>query len=116
LQTLLNFYVSPRRGKTNAGPVYIEPSIQGIPSANDFRRKIQFIKSVVSEWVENGGLGNCDMTPESRLRWLGHREKVNGKFPYKHVWVTVGAQAKDDRRVAWFDPNKPEEIVPDIEI
>ena len=78
--------------------------IQGIPQANDFRRKIEFIRLVVKEWVTNGGLGVSDMEPEGRLRWGGYRELVNVKVPYKHVWVTVGGRNGDDRRVAWFDP------------
>jgi hypothetical protein len=90
--------------------------IQGIPQANDFRKKIEFVKAIVGEWVGNGGIGNSEMAPEGRLRWGGHRECVNVKVPYKHVWVTVGARGGDDRRVAWFDPRKPREIVPDIEV
>jgi hypothetical protein len=93
----------------------IDPMMQGIPQANDFRRKIEFIKTAVKEWVSNGGLGVSKMEPNSRLRWTGYRELVNVKVPYKHVWVTVGAKDGDDRRVAWFDPKKPEASVPDIE-
>ena len=93
----------------------IDPMIQGIPQANDFRKKIEFIRDVVKEWTSNGGLGNSAMSSERRLRWNGNRELVNVKVPYKHVWVTVGARNGDDRRVAWFNPRKPREIVPDIE-
>ena len=93
----------------------IDPMIQGIPQANDFRRKIEFIRLVVKEWVTNSGLGNSAMEPETRLRWGGYRELVNVKVPYKHVWVTVGARNGDDRRVAWFDPRKPKATIPDIE-
>lgn len=89
--------------------------IQGIPQANDFRRKIEFIRLAVKEWVMNGGLGNSNMEPGKRLRWHGCRELINVKLPYKHVWVTVGARSGDDRRVAWFDPRKSTDIVPDIE-
>lgn len=93
----------------------IDPMIQGIPQANDFRRKIEFIRLVVKEWVTNGGLGVSDMEPKGRLRWGGYRELVNVKVPYKHVWVTVGGRNGDDRRVAWFDPKNPEAMIPDIE-
>lgn len=89
--------------------------LQGIPQANDFRSKVQFIKTIVAEWIRNGGLGNSEMDPKGRLRWGGNRELVNVKVPYKHVWVTVGARNGDDRRVAWFDPKKPKEILPDIQ-
>jgi hypothetical protein len=89
--------------------------IQGIPRANDFRRKVEFILDITREWIKNNGLGNSQMEPGQRLRWLGHREKENVKIPYKHVWATVGARGGDERRVAWFDPRKPEQIVPDME-
>ena len=117
LQTLLNFVVKPSRVPTKATTrkrVDIDPSIQGIPEANDFRKKVEFIRQVVKEWVYHGGLGNSDMRPETRLRWNGQRERVNVKAPYKHVWVTVGARSGDDRRVAMFDPRKPDEIVADM--
>ena len=88
---------------------------QGIPQANDLRKKIEFIKTCVKEWVNSGGIGMSEMEPEGRLRWNGVREKVNIKVPYKHVWTTVGGRNGDDRRVAWFDPNNPLAITPDIE-
>lgn len=115
LQTLLNFITKPSRvpkPATRKRPD-IDPTIQGIPEANDFRKKVEFIREVVKEWVQNGGLGNSNMKPETRLRWMGERERVNVKVPYKHVWVTVGARNGDERRVALFDPKKPEEIVQD---
>lgn len=116
LQTLLNFMINPRAGKSTVRKrPEIDPMIQGIPQANDFRRKVEFIRLVVREWVNNGGLGNSAMEPKTRLRWGGYRELVNVKIPYKHVWVTVGARNGDDRRVAWFDPKKPEATIPDIE-
>lgn len=114
LQTLLNFMSKPSKAATRRRPE-IDPMIQGIPQANFFRKKIEFIRLVVKEWVTNGGLGNSNMEPEKRLRWAGCREIINVKVPYKHVWVTVGANMGDDRRVAWFDPTKPEAIVSDIE-
>jgi hypothetical protein len=92
----------------------INPMLQGIPAANDFRKKVEFIRLVVKEWVLNGGLGISDMTPEGRLRWNGSRELVNVKVTYKHVWATVGGKKGDERRVIWFNPRKPNEIVPDV--
>lgn len=89
--------------------------IQGIPQANEFRKKVEFIRSVVKEWVNNGGRGISDMTPEGRLRYNGNRELVNVKVPYKHVWVSVGGRNGDDRRVAWFNPRKPGDLIPDIQ-
>ncbi|RDL36796.1 Serine kinase [Venustampulla echinocandica] len=117
VQTLLNFMNKPVRTvkSTTKRRPEIDPMISGIPQANDFRRKIEFIRLAVKEWVMNGGLGNSNMEPGKRLRWYGCREQINVKVPYKHVWVTVGARGGDDRRVAWFDPRKPNDIVPDIE-
>jgi hypothetical protein len=111
LQTLLNFTTKGTRSTKQKRPE-IDPMIQGIPQANDFRRKIEFIRSVVKEWVSNGGLGNSNMNPEHRLRWTGYRELDPQSD--KHVWVTVGARNGDDRRVMLFDPRKPEEIYPDV--
>jgi hypothetical protein len=106
--------VKSARSTTRKRPE-IDPMIQGIPQANDFRKKVEFIRLVVKEWTKNGGLGVSDMSTVGRLRWQGVREMVNVKVPYKHVWVTVGARNGDDRRVAWFNPRKPTELVPDIE-
>lgn len=82
---------------------------------NQFRKKIEFIKEVLNEWVFNGGIGNSEMSPEKRLAWMGLRETQGADSKYKHVWVTVGARNGDDRRVAWFDPLKPGQRNPDIE-
>ncbi|KAL3424810.1 hypothetical protein PVAG01_04091 [Phlyctema vagabunda] len=112
LQTLLNFMAKPSR--TGRNKPQIDPMIQGIPQANDFRKKIEFVKTCVKEWVKNGGLGNSAMAPSERLRWTGLRELVNVKVPYKHVWTTVGGNNGDERRVAWFDPRKPEVDIADI--
>ncbi|RFU23705.1 hypothetical protein B7463_g12635, partial [Scytalidium lignicola] len=116
LQTLLNFMPKAARSARSSTRAYpqIDPMLQGIPQANEFRQKIEFIRLIIKEWVSNGGMGNSDMEPKGRLRWSGNRELVNVKAPYKHVWVTVGARSGDDRRVAWFDPKRPEAIVPDI--
>ncbi len=88
--------------------------IQGIPQANDFRKKVDFIRLIVKEWIKNGGIGNSDTSPEGRLKWNGQREVVNVTIPVKHVWTTVGASAGDVRLVAWFDPRKPDAILKDI--
>lgn len=119
LQTLLNFAVKPQSARSRAGtsrtmkPV-IDPLLQGIPAANDFRRKVEFIRKIVGEWLINDGVGRSDMSVEGRLRWAGYRD-VSVKAPFKHVWATVCARGGDDRKVAWFDPKRADEIVPDIE-
>lgn len=117
LQTLLNFHSrSTRSTATSRRRPEIDPEIQGIPNANDFRRKIEFIKNVVKEWVTNGGLGNSSMARETRLRWTGFRETVNTQIPQKHFWVTIGARWGDEQRITTFvDPRKPWELGEEVE-
>jgi hypothetical protein len=88
---------------------------QGIPAANDFRRKVEFVKNVVKEWVSNGGMGNSSMSRDNRLRWTGCREVVMSSAPQKHVWVTVGARWGDERLSAYVDPRKPLELGAEID-
>ncbi|KAI0482900.1 kinase-like protein [Xylariaceae sp. FL0804] len=120
VQTLLNFAAKPtamrpttNRAATRKRPE-IGPMVQGIPAANDFRRKIEFVKNMVREWVGNGGLGNCNMDREHRLMWAGSRETVHGG-PSKHVWVTIGARWGDERYSAIVDPKKPRELGEEVE-
>lgn len=65
--------------------------------------------------MSNGGLGNSDMSREGRLRWEGFRETVGVTIPQKHVWVTVGGRAGDERVTSYVDPRRPGEIGEDIE-
>lgn len=117
LQTLLNFAtkpaIRPTRNVTRKRPE-INPMIQGIPAANDFRRKIEFIKNMIKEWVVNGGLGNSYMDREHRQQWTGSRETVHSG-PSKHVWVTIGARWGDERYSAVVDPKKPRELGDEVE-
>lgn len=116
LQTLLNFQTkSTARSAASRRRPEIDPELQGIPAANDFRRKIDFIKNVIKEWVSNGGLGNSNMSRETRLRWLGYRETVNATIPQKHVWVTIGARWGDQRLTALVDPRTPWELGEDAD-
>ncbi|KAJ9157710.1 Cell cycle serine/threonine-protein kinase CDC5/MSD2 [Pleurostoma richardsiae] len=124
LQTLLNFSTVSKpavRSSTRSASnptrrrPEIAPELQGIPAANDFRRKVDFIKNVVKEWVTNGGIGNSDMSREGRLRWTGVRETKNVSFQQKHVWVTIGARWGDERYTAIVDPRRPAELGPDID-
>ncbi|OLN82017.1 Serine/threonine-protein kinase plo1 [Colletotrichum chlorophyti] len=121
LQTLLNFQSKPsvsrstRPTTTSRRRPEIPADLQGIPAANDFRRKIEFIKNAVKEWVTNGGLGNSAMDREHRLRWGGHRETVMGNTPIKGVWVTVGARGGDTRLSAYIDPTNPLEMGEEID-
>ncbi|KAI0442456.1 Pkinase-domain-containing protein [Xylaria telfairii] len=109
VQTLLNFTtksaIRPTRNPTRKRPE-INPEIQGIPGANDFRRKIEFIVGIIKEWTTNNGLGNCRMDREHRLMWMGSRESVHSG-PSKHVWVTIGARWGDSRYSAVVDPKNP---------
>jgi hypothetical protein len=120
LQTLLNFQskpsaARPTQTRTTRRRPELPAELQGIPAANDFRRKIEFIKNAVKEWVTNGGIGNSAMDPIKRLRWAGCRETVNVPIPAKHIWVTVGARQGDERLSAYVDARKPTEIVEDID-
>jgi hypothetical protein len=112
-QTLLNFMAKPAKSTTRKRPE-IDPMIQGVPQANDFRKKIEFIRSAIREWVTHGGVGNDDKTPEGRLRWGGARDTTNVTSPYKVIWGTIGARDGDTRVSAWFDPKKPMATIPDI--
>lgn len=120
LQTLLNFQTktsSTRSASTSSSRrrPEIDAELQGIPVANDFRRKVEFIKSVVKEWVSNGGLGNSSMSREGRLRWTGYREIVGVVAPQKHVWVTIGARGGDSRVSSFVDGHRPWELGEEVE-
>ncbi|MBE3047919.1 hypothetical protein IMZ48_36490 [Candidatus Bathyarchaeota archaeon] len=117
LQTLLNFHRRPSASSVTSSRrrPEISPEMQGVPAANDFRRKIGFIRTVVAEWVVGGGLGISEMGREGRLRWEGYRETVGVSIPQKHVWVTVGSRGTDERFTAYVDPRKPGEIGEDLE-
>ncbi|RWA14646.1 hypothetical protein EKO27_g414 [Xylaria grammica] len=117
VQTLLNFTVKPvirpTRNPTRKRPE-INPDIQGIPGANDFRRKIEFIVRIIKEWATNDGLGNSRMDRAHRLMWEGSRETVHSG-PSKHVWVTIGARWGDCRYSAVVDPKNPGVLGEEIE-
>jgi hypothetical protein len=110
LQTLLNFTVPARQPMVSSRRrPEIAPEMREIPSANQFRKKIEFIRDMVREWTSNGGIGNTDLSREKRLRWMGNRELAPGgqKGPQKMVWVTVGARWGDRRVSCLIDPRKP---------
>jgi hypothetical protein len=120
LQTLLNFATVPKQPSRSTGTSSrrrpeISPDLQGIPAANHFRQKIEFIRDIVREWNANGGIGRSDMSREKRLRWTGVRETRNVQIPAKHVWVTIGARGGDERVAALVDPRRPSEIGEDID-
>lgn len=123
LQTLLNFSVAPRQAppSTRSGASArrlrpeISPDLRGIPAANQFRRKIEFVRDMVREWSANGGVGNSDMSREGRLRWTGVRETRNVQVPAKHVWVSIGARWGDERRSCFVDPRRPEVLGEDVD-
>ncbi|KAL2134903.1 hypothetical protein VTI74DRAFT_10538 [Chaetomium olivicolor] len=116
LQTLLNFATVPKQpGTSSRRRPEISPELQGIPAANQFRPKIEFIRDVVREWTANSGIGNSDLSRERRMRWNGVRETRNVQAPAKHVWVTIGARNGDDRVAALFDPRWPDVLGPDVD-
>lgn len=123
VQTLLNFSVPPKQpaAATRSGGTArrlrpeISPELQGIPAANQFRRKIEFVRDMVREWNANGGIGNSDMSRERRLRWTGVRETKNVQIPAKHVWVSIGARWGDERYSCFVDPRKPAVLGEDVD-
>ncbi|KAH8905501.1 Pkinase-domain-containing protein [Coniochaeta sp. PMI_546] len=129
LQTLLNFSVPPKQPATRSAGTRaasssssarrlrpeISPELQGIPAANQFRRKIEFIRDMVREWNANGGIGNSDMSRERRLRWTGVRETKNVQIPAKHVWVSIGARWGDERYSCFVDPRRPAVLGEDVD-
>ncbi|KAI1178738.1 Pkinase-domain-containing protein [Nemania sp. FL0916] len=118
VQTLLNFAAKPvarsARTTTTRKRPEIDPEIQGIPGANDFRRKIEFIVAIIKEWITNDGLGNSRMDREHRLMWQGSRESVHSG-PSKHIWVTIGARWGDSRYSAVVDPKTPGVLGEEVE-
>ncbi|EFX03036.1 serine/threonine-protein kinase [Grosmannia clavigera kw1407] len=125
LQTLLNFSSVPSSASAaSRRRPNIRPELQNIPAANDFRRKVEFVRSIVREWVSRRGLGNSDMSHAGRLRWMGARETAKlapgtvtpTPVPAsKHVWVTIGARLGDVRVSAMVDPRRPGELGPDLD-
>lgn len=120
LQTLLNFTAVPRpsQSQRNTSARYrpeIPLELQGIPAANDLRRKVEFIRAVVKEWARNGGLGKSDMSRDGRLKWPGVRQTKNCEVLTKQVWVTVGARGEDTRHAVWVDNRDPTTLLGDID-
>lgn len=120
LQTLLNFTVAHSSTVSSSQPNKYRPEIpkklQGIPHANGFRLKMQFVYKIVREWVTNGGMGMSDMSREGRLMWNGARQTKNvAETVTKHVWVTVGARGQDSRHAVWVDCRDPTILLEDID-
>ncbi|KAI9758003.1 MAG: hypothetical protein M4579_003239 [Chaenotheca gracillima] len=68
-------------------------SFAGIAAANDLEKKIEFIETLMSAWLINGGIGRTN--PAKKHEWFGMRE--NKVKDDKKVWVTVGAYGGDHR-------------------
>lgn len=120
LQTLLNFSTVPKASQrsvpnsTRHRPE-IPQELQGIPAANDFRRKVEFIRAVIKEWARNGGIGKSDMSREGRLKWPGLRQTKDCEVLSKQAWVTVGARGEDTRRAVWVDSRNPTKLLEEID-
>jgi serine/threonine protein kinase len=120
LQTLLNFSTVPKasqRSVTNSTRhrPEIPQELQGIPAANDFRRKVEFIRAAVKEWARNGGLGKSDMSREGRLKWPGLRQTKDCEVMMKQAWVTIGARGEDSRHAVWVDSRNPTTLLEEID-
>ncbi|KAL2288172.1 hypothetical protein FJTKL_04278 [Diaporthe vaccinii] len=120
LQTLLNFSTVPKASQrsvpnsTRHRPE-IPLELQGIPAANDFRRKVEFIRAVVKEWARNGGIGKSDMSRDGRLKWPGLRQTRDCEVLSKQAWVTVGARGEDSRHAVWVDSRNPTTLLDEID-
>ncbi|KAG6363204.1 hypothetical protein INS49_008300 [Diaporthe citri] len=120
LQTLLNFSTVPKASQRNVpNSTRHRPEIplelQGIPAANDFRRKVEFIRAVVKEWARNGGIGKSDMSRNGRLKWPGLRQTKDCEVLSKQAWVTVGARGEDSRHAVWVDSRNPTTLLDEID-
>lgn len=120
LQTLLNFSTVPKASQrsvpnSSRHRPEIPQELQGIPAANDFRRKVEFIRAVVKEWARNGGIGKSDMSREGRLKWPGLRQTKDCEVLSKQAWVTVGARGEDSRHAVWVDSRNPTTLLDEID-
>ena len=120
LQTMLNMNrassSAPATSRSGRTRPEISPDIRAIPEANDFRRKVEFVRLVVREWVSNGGIGNARMDRDHRIRWLGSRETFGITAPQKHVWVSIGARWGDQSVSCLVDPRNPAELGQEIDV
>lgn len=67
-----------------------DTDFRDIIATNELRVKLQFVKTVLGIWLENGGLG-CLGKDNKYLLWRGMGD--SGKL----LWVTVGAEGGDVR-------------------
>ena len=120
LQTMLNMNrassSAPATSRSGRTRPEISPEIRVIPEANDFRRKVEFVRQVVREWVSKGGIGNARMDRDHRIRWLGARETFGITAPQKHVWVSIGARWGDQSVSCLVDPRHPAELGQEIDV
>lgn len=120
LQTMLNMNrassVSASTSRSGRVRPQIGDQVRAIPEANDFRRKVEFIRQVVREWVSNEGIGNARTDRASRIKWLGSRETFGITAPQKHVWVSVGARWGDHSASCLVDPRTPSELGQEIDV
>ncbi|KAF3769091.1 kinase-like protein [Cryphonectria parasitica EP155] len=119
LQTLLNFTMSNTTSAAASQSGRYRPEIPKgllfVPDANGFRDKVKFMHKIVKEWVQNGGIGQSDMSREGRLKWDGVRQTMQVEPVTKHVWVTVGARGSDSRHAVWVDCRKPTVLLENID-
>lgn len=74
--------------------IYNEDDFRDTIAVNDLRAKINFVKRVVSAWLDAGGLGAL-LAKDRYLKWDGASAGAESRS--KLLWVSVGAFGGDER-------------------
>jgi hypothetical protein len=94
-----------------SGP-FADHRLRDILEANYFLSKMEFVREVLSGWIQWGRLGGrpsaaalspatlANLHPDdySEISWRGSQERTTSSG--KYVWVTVGAQDGDGEYIA----------------
>ncbi|KAI9698502.1 MAG: Cell cycle serine/threonine-protein kinase cdc5/MSD2 [Candelina mexicana] len=83
---------------------YQNSSFSEIVEANQLDRKLAFVRDVVVDWCQAGGIGR--ISGNDRRNWEGMREISSAAKSERLVWVTVGARGGDHRYVE----DRPERV------
>jgi hypothetical protein len=99
-------------GNSASSEVGADDRLRDILEANSFLSKTEFVREVLSSWINRNQLGGrpstatipslilAKMHPEdySETFWKGSQERTSSSG--KYVWVTVGAQGGDGEYIA----------------
>ncbi|KAJ4297147.1 Cell cycle serine/threonine-protein kinase cdc5/MSD2 [Collariella sp. IMI 366227] len=120
LQTLLNFATVPKQPTSTTSTSRRRPDIpadmRGIPAANQFRPKIEFVRDVVREWTAGGRIGNSDFRGgkvaldggEGDDEGGGSGEESGGGRAGEACVGDDWGEEGDERVAALFDPRWPD--------